>query len=128
MLFLERSQWKQGDVNGNCHNRITYVKETRMELKDHRRGCSMLVPLWTFEPTVRPHPGHYLFLTMATSPSVFFILKKATSSLHLHRRPKWRLNSWTSMLAWETHPRACLLQSLINKTWPIPFELVITPH
>lgn len=42
----------------------------------------MFVSPMNFEPTVRPHREHYFLLTMATTPSILFILK-GTNLVHL---------------------------------------------
>lgn len=102
-----------------------------MELGDHKRllkACST-VNFWTNYKTTSwtlllPHHGNQTICAFHLERSQSGSL---ASSLHLHRRPKWRLNSWTSVLGLETHPRACLPHSLTNETWPILFELVVTP-
>ena len=61
--------------------------KTKMELGGHEEVCLMLVPpmnFWTLEPAMKPHPGHYYLLTMATRPPAHSTLKGANPfSSHL---------------------------------------------
>lgn len=108
-------------VNGNYHDRIIYIKETKMELEGHKVVLCLLHQ-WTFEPAERPPPELYFLLTIATRPSALFVLK-GVSLVHqpvffFCRGPKWSLNSWTFMLVVEAYSEMCWPQSLTTHTWP----------